>query len=119
MKDDFKQVTTVENIEQIIAKMEEDGDLREGDFFAEDGFECLSDDDLGFYQQACAFLVSDIIRRLDKLEKETEDYIHLKASIQTCKKGHIYYAQSPEYPCPWCIISKLTEGKNEDGTNKK
>jgi DNA-binding helix-hairpin-helix protein with protein kinase domain len=36
----------------------------------------------------------------EKLEK-------LEASIQTCLKcNQKYYAQSHEYPCPWCIVDK-------------
>ena len=34
-----------------------------------------------------------------ELEKE-------QARHQTCSKGHKYYADSHEFPCPWCVNAK-------------
>ena len=107
-------IITIEEIEQITDKMTTDGDLREGDFFSENEFECLSDDDLGFYQQSCAYLTSQVITRLEKLENNADYYKHLSANIQTCKKGHKYYAKSHEYPCPWCIINKMLKDERQE-----
>lgn len=34
------------------------------------------------------------------------DILKELATIQTCKEGHKFVANSHEYPCPWCIIEK-------------
>jgi predicted RNase H-like HicB family nuclease len=81
------------DIQQIIDKIILDGDLRKDDIEAQGV--CGQGDDVGFYQQGCAFL----IERLTKLE----------ASIQTCDKNHTFCSNSHEHPCPWCQVIKNLE----------
>lgn len=77
----------IESVEQIIERMIHDGDLREHDFNY--AFVCCVEDDLGFYQQSCEFLVKEL------------------AEIQTCKEGHRFVAKSHEYICPLCQLDEV------------
>ncbi len=79
--------TKIESIDQIIDKLTEDGDFRKGEF--DYPYICFEDDDLGFYQQACTFLIEAL------------------AEIQTCKKGHKFVAKSHEYVCPLCQLDEV------------
>lgn len=50
--------------------------------------------------QACSpedgnFYTTEILKKIEMLEKSA-------ASIQTCRYGHKYFADSHEYPCPRC-----------------
>jgi len=110
--DDIK----IENVDQIIDKLTNDGDYRNGDF--DRSFVCKEDDDLGFYQQACAFLLEgtaidggkEIQTRLTANAEDFDsiivDILKKLATIQTCEKGHQFVANSHEYVCPWCVIEK-------------
>jgi hypothetical protein len=106
----------ITSIDQIIEQITNDGDLREHEFHEEDI--CCEGDDLGFYQQACVFLLKEtaidgdeeIQKRLTANAEDFDgiimDILKKLATIQTCKKGHKFVANSHEYPCPWCIIDK-------------
>lgn len=104
-------IITIDSLEQITDKMSEDGDLRDGDYFNTESFECLPDDDLGFYQQACAFLVSNVLIRLKNLEKAQDKLEKIEAMTHVCEKDHMYIAKSKEYPCPLCIINRILKDK--------
>jgi hypothetical protein len=93
-KSDSDKEITINSISQIIDKLVEDGDLRNKEF--DSSFICSEDDDLGFYQQACDFLIP------------------IANSVKTCKHGHKYYEHeyydgTEKDTCPWCIIKKLSK----------
>jgi hypothetical protein len=105
-------IITINSFEQIKEKLIADGDLREGeDWDDSEALEVLPDDDLGFYQLSCSYLISQIMSRLDKLEAIQDKLEEVEAVTQVCEKDHMYIAKSKEYPCPLCIINKIL--KNE------
>ena len=81
------EVITIDFLSDITNRLEMDGDLRAGRHFR--NYRCMSDDDLGFYQQACEFLIQKL------------------AEIQTCKEGHKFIAKSHEYVCPLCRLDTI------------
>jgi hypothetical protein len=66
-------------------------------------------------------LLAEILQRdIDALKAEVRRLEIVEASVQTCKVGHKYYAQSHEYPCPWCehnkevVIRRAKQGEAEE-----
>ena len=86
-KPEFPKEIEIETVSFIIGKMIADGDLREGEF--DEPYIYQKGDDLGFYQQACEFLLKKVDR------------------IKTCENGHEYVANSHEYPCPLCTLKYI------------
>lgn len=48
------------------------------------------------------FYITEILKKVEMLEKTA-------ASIQTCKEGHKYFADSHEYPCPRCESNRNSQ----------
>lgn len=80
----------IKSVIQIIKRLEADGDLRdesEGDEF--EIYECAADDELGFYQIACEWLVKKIekeqlksLSRLDGWNKANKKIIELQNKLK-------------------------------------
>ena len=51
----------IDNMEMIFDKLIADGDLRDGDH--DEHYEVNQDDNLGFYQQACEYLLTKILKK--------------------------------------------------------
>lgn len=59
----------ITDVNQIIDKMINDGDLREHDFGIQKLI-CCEDDDLGFYQQSCEFLINERCKLIKELKND-------------------------------------------------
>ena len=73
--------------ESLISKMENDGDLREGNIWDDYFEECYIDDDLGYYQTGCEVLIKEIEKLEEKQKKlDQELYEAKKAGTPYCKE---------------------------------
>ena len=60
----------ITDVNQIINKMIHDGDLREHQFYISENCICCEGDDLGFYQQACEFLINERCKLIKELKND-------------------------------------------------
>lgn len=95
------ELIVIKSIDQIIQKMSSDGDLREHEFDVTERHVCCEGDDLGFYQQACEFLISMISQKSEK----------------KCKKcnGKGYIPDPDGYP----VLPKWCECRTQHDQNKQ
>ena len=65
-------IKKIESVKDIIKKVECDGDVREGNDWCTEPYEYLEGDDLGFYQQACKYLLNIDYTNVTRIYKEAD-----------------------------------------------